>query len=786
MRAALVLSLSVILVAGISIWKISSTRTAAPGAAATAEETPAKPAGGPLLRSPGAAEPTGTVVSRAQLGVTVSRPPTPGRTVHLRDIPAGVYDPDNQFDRGKKRGRMELPVPQDLADQLRSAARRAPASPNVQTSESASTLAPTSGTGWDSLDYLDCCGGGGNVPPDPELAVGPDHVIAVVNVAFEIYDKNGTSLVGPTTFSSFMASDSECTGVFDPNAIYDEQADRFILAIDADGTDYCVAVSQTGDPTGAWYIYSFDTVATKRDFFDYPHAGVGRDAIYMGANIFRRNSFYEARVYALDKNAMYAGQSAGMVSIGLGSAHDTPQPLHLHGWAQGTWPTSGPHYFLAETDYNGADHTVFAWNAPFGANTFSTVGTIDLNAASGVTAGFPLDVPQQGGSNLQGNDWRPQDFEYRNGYAWTAMTVACNPGGGTVNCVRWAQIDPASASVVQAGVYGSNAEYRIFPDLAVNACNDMAVGYTKSGTGLYPGIWTTGRESGDPAGQLQAEALVQPGEIAYTAFDSVPRRWGDYTEMTIDPDGQTFWYLGEYSKNTGSTNGRWGTFISAFSFGGTCGGGPTDTPPSVSLTSPSNGSTVSGTISVTATAGDDNGVDEVEFFVDSASLGVDTNGADGWSVSWDTTGSGNGSHTVTATATDTANQTDTDSVSVTVDNGTTSASVHIGDLDGSSANQGRRWRATVFVAARDDSGDPVSAAVVTAQWSEGTSGTGTCTTDGSGNCNIRSDRLDSSIASVRLTVTDVAATGLTYDPGSNTDPDGPGDSDGTTIVVSRP
>ena len=58
----------------------------------------------------------------------------------------------------------------------------------------------------------------------------------------------------------------------------------------------------------------------------------------------------------------------------------------------------------------------------------------------------------------------------------------------------------------------------------------------------------------------------QGGEITYTAFDSAPRRWGDYTGMTIDPDGLTFWYLGEYSKDTGTTNGRWGTWINSFTF----------------------------------------------------------------------------------------------------------------------------------------------------------------------------------------------------------------------------
>ena len=89
-------------------------------------------------------------------------------------------------------------------------------------------------------------------------------------------------------------------------------------------------------------------------------------------------------------------------------------------------------------------------NNPFGGTSPSKVGTVNLVTATGVAAGMPLNVPQSGGSTIQGNDYRPQDFEYRNGYAWSVSTIACNPGGGTVNCIRWAKINPATATVVDA------------------------------------------------------------------------------------------------------------------------------------------------------------------------------------------------------------------------------------------------------------------------------------------------------------------------------------------------
>ena len=150
-------------------------------------------------------------------------------------------------------------------------------------------------------------------------------------------------------------------------------------------------------------------------------------------------------------------------------------------------------------------------------------------------------------------------------------------GGGTVNCVRWVKIDPATATIADAGVLGTTGQHRIFGNLAVNSCGDMAIGYTKTGSALFPGVFVTGRLADDPVHTLQAETQVRAGAITYTAFDGSPHRWGDYTGMTIDPDGLRFWYLGQYSKNTGTVDGRWATNITALTFEG-CSGGGGDNP----------------------------------------------------------------------------------------------------------------------------------------------------------------------------------------------------------------
>lgn len=676
--------------------------------------------------------PVGTDRQNANISAVSAQDKVAPVIVDLADIEPGVYDPNNQYDRWQD-GQLDLDEQDSIVSDveknaLQQEAAKLPPSENVQQAFPAPlNLNSQPGVGFDSIDYSECCGGGGNVPPDPELAVGPNHILAVVNVAFEIYDKNGNSLVGPTTFFSFFNGNSSCTSVFDPNALYDEQADRYIMGIDADGTNYCIAVSNTNDPTGSWSIYAFQT-ATGNEFFDYPHAGVGNDAIYMGANMFNCTfvcNFLDSRIWAFDKAAMYNQQSAAMVTRNLGQSEDTPQPLNLHGWGQGTWPSNGPHYFLTETNYDGASYSVYSWNNPFGSNNLSNVGTVNLVNATGVSAGMPLNVPQAGSSALlQGNDFRPQDFEYRNGYAWTSTVIACNPGSGTVNCVRWAQIDPTTATVVDAGVYASNGEYRTFADLAVNHCDDMGIGYTKSSSGIYPSVYYTGRENGDPAGTLQGEVLLKSGTVPYTAFDGSPHRWGDYTEMTIDPDGLTFWYLGEYSKNTGSNDGRWGTYIGSFSFPScSAGSNPTPTPDP------------------------------------------------------DPTNTPEPTNTPPPTATSTPLPTPTNTPAP-------DGTMHVGDLDASSINEGRNWTAHVTITVVDSTGSPVANATVSGSWSNGASGSASCSTNSSGQCTVTKSGIRKKNSSVTFTVTNVSHGTLNYNAAANSDPDG--DSNGTSINVAKP
>jgi hypothetical protein len=107
--------------------------------------------------------------------------------------------------------------------------------------------------------------------------------------------------------------------------------------------------------------------------------------------------------------------------------------------------------------------------------------------------------------------------------------------------------------------------------------------------------------------------------------------------------------------------------------------------------------------------------------------------------------------------------------------------MHVGDLDGSSTIVGSRWNASVQVTIHSSGESPVANATVNGAWSNGTTGSGSCVTNASGQCTITRNDIRSTVTDVTFDVTGVTHASNSYQPGSNHDPDG--DSDGTSIVV---
>ena len=175
-------------------------------------------------------------------------------------------------------------------------------------------------------------------PPDPMGDVGPNHYVELINLVLGVYSKSGDLLVGPVAigdiWSNFAVTDcTEPSG--DPVVLYDQFVDRWILSQfttsgNADPTKpfwNCVAISTTGDPTGTYYRYAFET-AHFQYFPDYPKYGVWTDSYVITTREFGPTIEYGIGVYALEKNKMVNGLPARAVSFFL----DGNDPRSFPSW----------------------------------------------------------------------------------------------------------------------------------------------------------------------------------------------------------------------------------------------------------------------------------------------------------------------------------------------------------------------------------------------------------------------------------------------------------------------
>src|SRR6266446_8528585 len=172
-------------------------------------------------------------------------------------------------------------------------------------------------------------------PSDSEGDVGPNHYIEAINLTFEIFDKNGNTLSGPTTYNSFFSSltGTPCTNANDgdPYVLYDPIADRFLISDFAfpsfPGSSFwqCIAVSQTSDPvSGGWFLYALQVDPAHPTYLgDYPKFGLWNNpqpggAYFLTMNLFSNGStFNGVRAYALDRASMLSGGPANAIGFSI-------------------------------------------------------------------------------------------------------------------------------------------------------------------------------------------------------------------------------------------------------------------------------------------------------------------------------------------------------------------------------------------------------------------------------------------------------------------------------------
>ncbi len=429
-------------------------------------------------------------------------------------------------------------------------------------------------------------GANGFAPPDTNMAVGPNHILQTVNSRYAIYNKAGTLLTGPFSLSSLwstLGTGNACAtqNAGDVVAQYDKLADRFVVTqlggVSAPFSE-CIAISQTSDPTGAYFLYSFSYGNTLND---YPKFGVwptATNSAYLGtANLFANGqTFTGSQACAFDRTKMLAGNPTAQ-GICFTIANDGGYlPSDLDG---STPPLDGtPGYFFTfETLSSLRGYRLSPNFANPGASTF-TVQTPDITVASFAQAcNGGTCIPQSGTAQQLDSlgDRLMYRVAFRNFGDHEALVFNHSVTAASSVGVRWYELrSPVSTSgtfsLFQQGTFAPDSTFRWMGSAAMDGSGDIGIGYSASSSSLHPAIRHTGRLPGDPLGTLETEVSMIEGTGSQTGGLT---RWGDYSAMRIDPsDDCTFWYTNEYLASNGSFN--WSTFFGSFKFP-SCGGAPT-------------------------------------------------------------------------------------------------------------------------------------------------------------------------------------------------------------------
>lgn len=200
---------------------------------------------------------------------------------------------------------------------------------------------------------------------------------------------------------------------------------------------------------------------------------------------------------------------------------------------------------------------------------------------------------------------------------------------------------------------------------------------------------------------------------------------------------------------------------------------------SVTITSPTSGTTVSKNVSVASSASTTTGsITKITLTLDANTIGSSTTSP--YTASFDSALYANGGHTLKATATDSNGVSTTTSQALTISNTVipTSTTVHLDSITGSSKLTSTTWTAKITVTAKDNLGNNIVGAVITGTWSGALTGTASCTISSTTyNCSISAAKIKLG-SSATFTVTSIKATGLTYNVTDNTN--------GSSVTIQSP
>ena len=478
----------------------------------------------------------------------------------LRDIIRNMPPLPMEFHQIMEPGRMRPPITSSIPDPAEQRAKL-PALPSLFELNFA-------GIGQGDYGYNDYF-----PVPDTNGAAGSTQYVQFINDDFAIFDKSTGALIsGPTPAMDLWAGlGGTCAQPYQGDIVakYDQMANRWVMTqfeFESEPYMLCVAVSQSDDATGAYYLYE---LSFGENFPDYPKISVWPDAYYATVNNFESNGDFAAEACALNRTAMLTG-GAMSAQCFMNSDEASWLPSDLDG---NTAPPTGEPAFFVDL-YDSTDLHLFKFHVDFSNPSNSTfTGPTAITVASYSEAcegGACIPQPSPGDQLDSLGDRLMFRLAYRNFGTHESLLVShsVTPSNGQVSAARWYEIRSPNGTpaIYQQGTFANSKAALWMPSIASDSAGNFAMGFSGSSSSIVPGIAVTGRLASDPLGNMRPLQIMKSGVGVEEYY-----RWGDYSDMEIDPvDDCTFWYTTEYVKTTNPTGNNWNTQIANFKIPG-CG-----------------------------------------------------------------------------------------------------------------------------------------------------------------------------------------------------------------------
>jgi hypothetical protein len=425
------------------------------------------------------------------------------------------------------------------------------------------------------------------VPPDSQIAAGPNNVVLAANGAVIFRNKNdGNRLYSqtlqnstppkrtcdppPCTAGFFLPLGQEHTDVGDPWVVYDPYINRFwILAISgrtAAHSDLLIGLSNTSDATLGWWLWEFDATldggTDTSNWCDYPKLGFDAQAIYVTCNMLNDSGdFKYSKVRVMTKSQFVNNTKTlywwDFTDIREGNPFfclfdlctkaETIQPAQMFGASASTGE-----FLVNAYNLGGIASTLDVWritNAAECCDGDATGPTLSHNS-HGVGDYGPAAGARQSGSTtrIDTGDSRLLYAFWRGGKLSTGQTLACRQGADA--CAGYTELDlssyPTISTVNDWALQTAGVDF-FYPAVAANARGYKTMVYSRSSSSEF----ASARFVGIPPSSVCTfcfdgpETILRPGGAVYVDLLRGKNRWGDYSGASPDPNGQGVWIAGE-------------------------------------------------------------------------------------------------------------------------------------------------------------------------------------------------------------------------------------------------